>query len=106
MKSTTERGLGWQHQKRRADLLRNHVDGAPCLCQPGCGPGCLCLDGPLPMYSDPRHNADRQPLEADHTLPRSLGGTEADRLLLSTCNRSRGNGTRGYGGGQTVVRDW
>lgn len=46
------------------------------------------------MYSRPERNADRMPLEADHTVARSLGGVRADRLLLATCNRSRGNGTR------------
>jgi hypothetical protein len=46
------------------------------------------------MYRDPRSNIDGAPLEADHTTPRSLGGTVADRLLLAVCNRSRGNGTR------------
>ncbi len=46
------------------------------------------------MYRDPDMNADGMPLEADHTIARSLGGTKADRLLLGTCNRSRGDGTR------------
>lgn len=47
------------------------------------------------MYRNPQLNVDRMPLEADHTIARSLGGTTADRLMLATCNRSRGNGTRG-----------
>jgi len=46
------------------------------------------------MYRDPYRNPDGQPLEADHSNARSLGGTLADRLMLATCNRSRGNGTR------------
>lgn len=91
-KTTTQRGLGWDHQQQRARLMKAHADGTPCPCQPGCGPGCLCADGPLPMYRDPRLNADGMPLEADHTLARSRGGTRADRLLLATCNRSRGAG--------------
>lgn len=92
-KTTTQRGLGWDHQKRRASLLRKHIDGTLCRCQPDCGPACLCVgtEG-LPMWRDPARNADGMPLEADHTLPRSLGGTRADRLLLATCNRSRGAG--------------
>jgi hypothetical protein len=55
------------------------------------------------MYRDPSRNVDGLTLEADHTLARSQGGTRADRLLLATCNRSRGDGTRlgradsGYG---------
>lgn len=97
-RTTTQRGLGWTHQKRREQLLRNHTDGTPCPCQPGCGPGCICRGtNGLPMYRDPARNPDRMPLEADHTLARSLGGTTADRLLLATCNRSRGDGTRNVG---------
>ena len=46
------------------------------------------------MYLDAARNPDRMPLEADHTQARSQGGTKADRLLLATCNRSRGAGTR------------
>lgn len=72
--ATTSKGLGWSHQKRRAALLRALVDGTPCA---ECG---------LPM--------DRsQQLDADHSIPRSQGGTRADRLLHATCNRSRGDGT-------------
>ena len=44
------------------------------------------------MYREAWRNPDGRPLEADHSIARSLGGTKADRLLLSTCNRSRGNG--------------
>jgi hypothetical protein len=46
------------------------------------------------MYRDPYRNPDGAPLEADHSQARALGGTLADRLMLSTCNRSRGDGTR------------
>jgi hypothetical protein len=95
-KTTTQRGLGWDHQRRREQLMRNHVDGARCPCQPGCGPSCPCQDLPpgegLPMYRDAKRNVDGRPLEADHTRARSRGGTKADRLLLSVCNRSRGAG--------------
>jgi 5-methylcytosine-specific restriction endonuclease McrA len=74
--TTTERGLGWSHQKRRATLLRQLVDGTPCgHCH-------------QPMFKT-------QALDADHSVPRSLGGTQADRLLHMSCNRSRGDGTRG-----------
>ena len=93
--SSAQRGLGYDHQLRRAALLRAHRDGDPCPCRPDCGPGCPCVDsGGLPMYRDAALNPDRMPLEADHTLARSLGGRKADRLLLATCNRSRGNGLR------------
>lgn len=75
MATTTQRGLGWQHQKQRKALLAKHRDGD--LCE-HCGE---------PMFKT-------QPLQADHSVPRSLGGTKADRLLHAWCNESRGNGTR------------
>lgn len=74
-KTTTQRGLGYAHQQRRAKLLRLLVEGAPCG---ECGE---------PMFRS-------QDLDADHTVPRAQGGTKADRLLHSSCNRSRGDGTR------------
>lgn len=82
--STTSRGLGWDHQKNRARLMRSHTDGTPCW---WCGRG---------MYRDKTKNWDSQPLEADHTQARSQGGTKADRLLCSTCNRQRGDGSRDH----------
>ncbi|TFV90403.1 hypothetical protein [Blastococcus sp. CT_GayMR16] len=97
-KSTTERGLGWQHQQDKRRTLARHKDGDPCPCLDlnDCGPACLCRphgEG-LPMYRDAARNPDGMPLELDHTLARSQGGTRGDRLLLATCNRSRGDGTR------------
>lgn len=97
-RTTTERGLGYDHRRTRHRLLTNHVDGTPCPCLASgdCGPGCPCRAAgqALPMYRDARLNTDGLPLEADHSLARSLGGTRADRLMLATCNRSRGNGQR------------
>lgn len=62
------------------------------------------------MYRDADRNADAMPLEADHTQARSQGGTVADRLLLATCNRSRGDGTRAAGSAAQPpdwwTRDW
>lgn len=104
-KTTTARGLGWAHQQRRTKLLARHHDGTPCPCDPNeCGPACPCTDGGLPMYRDPRLNIDGMALEADHTLSRHYGGTRADRLLLHTCNRSRGAG----GNTRQLItsRDW
>jgi 5-methylcytosine-specific restriction endonuclease McrA len=75
--TTTERGLGWTHQQRREQLLEQHIDGM------------LCGECRQPMWRD------LQALDADHSLPRSLGGTQADRLLHRSCNRRRGNGTGG-----------
>ena len=81
--TTTQKGLGWAHQKVRAALLRDLIEGTPCTwCD-------------KPMYSMPNMNYDHKPLEADHSLARSHGGTRADRLLHSHCNRVRGDGTKG-----------
>lgn len=85
-RSTTAKGLGWPHQQQVARLKARHRDGAPC---PLCG---------LPMYL-----ADS--LDADHTTPRSLGGTVADRLTHARCNRSRGNGTRTPGASRLSVSE-
>lgn len=81
-KSAHQRGLGYAHRKQRENLLRQHLDGAPCW---WCG---------QPMYRLSDSNFDRAALEADHSISRSHGGTKADRLLHMTCNRERGDGTR------------
>ena len=82
--TSTERGLGWRHQQQRAMLLRRHTDGSPCW---WCG---------LPLRKEAAKNWDCAPLAADHSRARSLGGMLADRLLHSTCNAQRGDGTRDY----------
>lgn len=82
-KTTTQRGLGWQHQKQREYLLVHHVDGTICF---WCG---------LPMFKT-------QKLEADHSQARSQGGSKADRLLHgynqlgNRCNQERGDGSRDH----------
>lgn len=83
-KTTAQRGYGWRHQRRRRQLLAQHTDGTPCW---WCG---------QPMYTDPTRNPDRRPLEADHTNAVHYHGPNelADRLLHSTCNRSRQQGDR------------
>lgn len=81
-KSTTAKGLGWPHQQQVKVLRHNHVDGSPCF---WCG---------LPMFLDDERNWDRRPLAGDHSLARTNGGTKADRLLHSTCNKQRGDGSR------------
>lgn len=83
-KSTTERGLGWSHQKQRERLIRSHVDGSACW---WCG---------VPMYRDAARNRDGESLHADHSRARAHGGTKADRLLHGTCNRERGEGSRDH----------
>lgn len=83
-KTTTQRGLGWNHQKTRTHLLTHHHDGKPCW---WCG---------LPMYREPERNWDNAPLEADHETSRDHGGHKANRLLHMTCNRQRGNGDRDH----------
>lgn len=81
-KTTTERGLGWQHQRKREALLAVHRDGAPCW---------WCS---RPMYRDKTRNFDGQALAADHIQARANGGTVAGRLLHGSCNSSRGDGSR------------
>ncbi|WP_198387718.1 AAA family ATPase [Rhodococcus pyridinivorans] len=82
--TTTERGMGWDHQQHRDRLLRLHIDGTPCWwCE-------------RPMFRDPARNFDGAVLEADHSLARVNGGTVADRLLHHRCNRQRGRGTRDH----------
>ncbi|QXU53625.1 hypothetical protein [Rhodococcus sp. LW-XY12] len=91
--STTARGLGWDHQKTRERLLRNHVDGTPCW---------WCS---LPMFRNRTNNWDHDPtsndpasgsLAADHSQARAHGGTQADRLLHGTCNKERQDGRRDH----------
>lgn len=74
-RSTTARGLGWEHQKQRERLLAAHKDGTLCA---------WCGD---PMYRS-------QPLDADHEEARVHGGKRATRLLHAKCNRSRKDGAR------------
>lgn len=81
-RTTTQRGLGYRHRKQRDYLISVHVDGTACW---WCGE---------PMYRDPDRNPDGRPLSADHTVPRSKGGTLADRLLHWQCNTDRGDGDR------------
>ena len=72
---TTARGLGWDHQKRRAALLNCLIEGEPCW---------WCAQ---PMFR-------WQNLAADHSIPRARGGRVADRLLHSRCNTERGDGSK------------
>jgi hypothetical protein len=46
------------------------------------------------MFKDNPRNWDHKKLAADHTIPRSMGGKRADRLLHSLCNKQRGDGRR------------
>lgn len=70
--STTERGLGAEHQKARRAALKAHRGGDPCG---HCG---------HPMYVD-------QGLDLDHQVPRALGGEHGPRHLAHAwCNRSAG----------------
>jgi 5-methylcytosine-specific restriction endonuclease McrA len=71
-RSTTERDLGYKHQKAKADALKAMPEGMPC---PRCG---------LPM-------SKTQTLDLDHVIPRVLGGADGvTRLMHSSCNRSVG----------------
>uniref|UniRef100_A0AAU8GM67 HNH endonuclease n=1 Tax=Mycobacterium phage JustASigh TaxID=3158894 RepID=A0AAU8GM67_9CAUD len=84
-KTTTQKGLGWDHQLHRDRLLLRHVDGTLCW---WCG---------RKMFRDPTRNWDGKPLHADHSRSRATHGTTgnpADRLLHDTCNKQRGDGSR------------
>ena len=92
-RSTTARGLGWQHQQQVDRLKRRHTDGTPCW---WCG---------KPTWLDRTRNWDYNPnstdrasgsLSGDHTQTRAHGGTKTDRLLHGTCNKQRGDGTRDH----------
>ena len=74
-RTTTERGLGWKHQQRVAQLKRELIEGSPCW---WCG---------QPLFLSQR-------LHADHELPRSLGGALPTRLLHAECNSQRQAGHR------------
>lgn len=81
-RTTTQRGLGWTHQRAVAALMRGLVDGTPCWwCD-------------RPMHRDPARNWDGRTLQGDHSTPRAVGGTVTDRLLHATCNEERGDGSR------------
>ncbi|QMU22515.1 hypothetical protein [Gordonia rubripertincta] len=82
--TTTERGLGWQHQKQVRSLKAQHVDGSPCW---------WCAQ---PMFLAPESNWDKAVLAGDHSISRANGGQIADRLLHSTCNKERGDGARDH----------
>lgn len=72
--TTTQRGLGSDHQRRRAALLPAAI-GTRC---PIAGPRC---DG---IMTNPKR------MDLDHSTPRVLGGQHGDRITCSPCNRSTG----------------
>lgn len=76
-RSTVQRGLGAAHRAQRRNLLQHHVEGT------------LCWWCDEPMFK-------AQGLQADHSHPRSAGGTIADRLLHGDCNNERGDGSRDH----------
>lgn len=71
VKTTTQRGYGWEHQQARARALKELRDGMPC---PYCGE---------PMSRD-------MCLDYDHYPPLALGGGGIRRLAHRHCNRRAG----------------
>jgi hypothetical protein len=92
--TTTEKGLGWRHQRKVDALKRQHHDGTPC---DWCG---------KPMYLDPTRNWDYDPdkpgsgkLQGDHgemtraeAIRRGIPIPLPDRLMHGRCNQQRGDG--------------
>lgn len=79
MATTTQRGLGWTHRQRRAQLVPRAI-GRPC---PGTSDGRRsprCVG----IMTDPRL------MDLDHTTPRALGGHIGDRVCCRYCNRWHG----------------
>lgn len=73
-RTTTQRGLGYAHQKARAQAVIALKDGTPC---PRCG---------QPMW----RNQARY-LDLDHIIPRSMGGGDGPKVLTHRrCNRRAG----------------
>jgi len=69
---TTARGLGWPHQRARAQALEAFV------------PGTLCRYCRRPMHR-------WQGLDLDHLIPRSMGGIGGPTMLAhARCNRGQG----------------
>ena len=71
-RTTTQRGLGWEHQQARAAALATLVPGSPCP---------FCRE---PMFAE-------HALDYDHAIPRLLGGDSGPRRLAhASCNRRAG----------------
>lgn len=86
-KTTTQVGLGWDHQQNRENMLTRHIDGKRCW---------WCAK---PMYKTPAKNWDKKGLHADHSKSRARHGVlrnAANRFLHDTCNKQRGDGTRDH----------
>ena len=94
--STTQRGLGWAHQKERRRLLPlAHYTDCPL-----CG---------QTMWPD-------QALDLDHVLPRAFGGVTGEagtgQIVHASCNRAEGPRIRSLLHWQWAVngeirsRDW
>jgi hypothetical protein len=79
-RTTTQRGLGHTHQRDRAAQLPKHI-GTRCPCTAK-----TCRHHP----GKPCHAVLDSTAEWDHSTPRALGGTHADRFLCPPCNRSLG----------------
>jgi hypothetical protein len=72
--STTARGYGSAHQRKRKELLPKAY-GHRCP---------ICYQVMLPS----------QALDLDHSVPLAFGGQAGDRITHASCNRKRGNQTK------------
>lgn len=85
--TTTQRGYGWTHQRRRARMVKAALNTrCPAQASPNC-------DG---LMVNPRR------MHLDHSTPRALGGTHGDRVICAPCNTYLGGrlgaARRGRGG--------
>lgn len=91
--TTTQQGVGWEHQKIVATLHRNHADGT------------LCDRCWQPMYRDPARNPDGRKLQGGHPhdRPRAVDKTsKATHLEHARCNESGLMINKP----ESIVRDW
>lgn len=71
LQTTTQRGLGWQHQKRRAELLPAAI-------------GTLC-----PLCGQPMRAGQR--LDLHHSTPRAIDpGSVGDQIVHEACDKAAG----------------
>jgi hypothetical protein len=80
VKTTNQKGLGYDHEQNRDRLLTRHTDGKPCW---WCG---------RPMFGKNNEHKNHRKTRSRH----GINNNKADRLLHDTCNKQRGDGSRDH----------